>query len=95
MKHFLITTLSLIMGLSLYSQDWGTYKALRGTDDWAAKRRAKEAELRMMEKKYEATKFSYGIPCGEMGNNILKNGELKVTLDHLTLKSDFLYKVSI
>ena len=80
---------------SLYSQDWGSYDALRGQDNWVEKRKAKERQMQMMEQQSRKTKFYYGITCGAMATKVVKDRELKAVVDHSELSSDWLYKVSI
>ena len=93
MRILLLLILVCISQIGL-SQDWGTYNALRGTTDWDAKRRAKEAQLKMiMQQESKRLDFYYGISCSEMANDVKRYGVSKVVLDKSKLNSNWLYKV--
>ena len=95
MKHLLISSILIFISFTIQAQDWGLYNSLRGRTDWEAKRRAKEAELRLMEEQSRLLDYYYGISCNKMANDVLKYGTAKATLDKTDLKSKWLYEVTI
>jgi len=102
MKLFLFI-IAINYSLNIFSQDWGLYQSLRGTENWERRRQSKindmlmltEMENQARARRQEAMAKENKTSCKEAIIYVLDAGVLKAEVDEYTLNSSWLKKTKI